>query len=370
MDKWIEINLGAVRGNVRKIKEKLSPSAFLTAVVKADGYGHGAAEIAGVAVEEGAYALGVFGIDEAVALRNAGIKGLIFLLRPQLPGDAAEIVRNRLIPAADSVDFIAALNKAAGKYFYRKSSMSSRFPLYPYHLDIDFGLGRWGINPSETKNFLCSAGKFRNVRLGGVSTHLDYVPGKNAVEAEEKLLKFKRCCGTVKSFYPDAVCHAANSSIFMDFPHWHMDMARIGNLMYGIHPAAAHGQPVKAELAGFKNPWKFRAKIISVKTVSKGVSIGYASEYIAPKRMKIAAVAAGYSDGITMEPAERFIRLGGAFQYWGMIRGRQAPFIGRCAISHTLLDVTKVPGAKAGDIVQLPLRRTAASRGIPRIYIR
>ena len=84
--------------------------------------------------------------------------------------------------------------------------------------------------------------------------------------------------------------------------------------------------------------------------------------------MKIAAVPVGYSDGLTMEPSQRFIGLGGAFHYWGMIRGYQAPFMGRCGISHTLLDVTRVPSVKAGETVLLPVRRTAASPRIPRIY--
>jgi alanine racemase len=85
--------------------------------------------------------------------------------------------------------------------------------------------------------------------------------------------------------------------------------------------------------------------------------------------MRVAAVPAGYADGLTLEPAERLISFTKGFQYWGMLRGKQTPFIGRCAISHALLDVSRVPGAAVGDAVALPVRRTAASLRIPRLYL-
>jgi len=77
----------------------------------------------------------------------------------------------------------------------------------------------------------------------------------------------------------------------------------------------------------------------------------------------------GYADGLTMEPAERLISFGSGFQYWGMLRGKKTPFIGRCGISHVLVDVTDVPNAKIGEVVALPVRRTAASANLPRVYL-
>lgn len=357
MDKWIEIDLKAVRHNICRIKEKLGDRVLFMAVVKANAYGHGAVEISRLAAKEGASSLGVIGIEEALCLRKSGICVPIALLGPTQASNAGEIVRNRIIPTVDSMNFLKSLDKAA-----------SRLTGYPYYLDMDFGLRRWGIDPRDTEPFLAGAGRFRHVRLSGVSTHLDYVPGKNAVEVEEKLPLFERCAQVARRIYPDAIRHAANSSIFRDFPHWRLDMVRIGNLIYGIHPAAAYGKSTGDKLVGFKNPWKFYARIVSIKTVSRGASVGYASEYVAPRKMKIAAVPVGYSDGMTMNPSQRFIGLGGTFHYWGMIRGYQAPFMGRCGISHTLLDVTRIPSVKAGETVLLPVRRTAASPRIPRIY--
>ncbi|MFH1619336.1 MAG: alanine racemase [bacterium] len=392
MNKCIEIDLSAIRHNLGLIKKSLNREVKLMAVVKADAYGHGAVEISRVALREGAAMLGVLGLDEALELRKAGIKAPIAMLGAALPGEAGEIVRNSIIPTVDSLAFLSALNKAVSSlssYNEFRSALNSKLSAlhYSYYLDLNYGLARWGIEPSGLKSFLKKSEKFKKTGLAGVSTHLDYVPGKNAVEVEEKLPLFQRSAETVRQYYPGAIRHAANSSILRDFPHWQLDMVRIGNLMYGIHPSATHGVKPKDELTGFKNPWKFLARITSVRPVKAGESVGYASEYIAPRNMKVACVPAGYADGVTLSPAERFIRLRGAFRFWGMMKGHkpptqsfrdggppeaghlhQTPFVGRCGIAHTLLDVTDVPGVKVGDVVHLPIRRTAASFRIPRIY--
>jgi len=181
------------------------------------------------------------------------------------------------------------------------------------------------------------------------------------VEAEDKLRAFHRLAYRVKSEQPSVQRHCANSSILLDFPHWQMDMVRIGNLIYGINPTSR-------ELT-LRNPWSLFARIISIKEVGKGKSIGYASEYLAPRRMRVAALPVGYSDGLTMEPAERFIGFGRGFRYWGMLRGRRVPFVGRCGIAHVLVDVSAAKNVRVGDAVELPVRRTSASARLPRVYV-
>ena len=348
MLKWVEIDLNAIGSNTRWVLSRLGPTTRLMAVVKADGYGHGAVPVARAALSAGAAGLGVLTVDEARALRQDGIKAPIQLLSPMLPEGAREAVRLRLTPTVDDLRQAAALGSAAG---------SRDFPV---HVDLDFGLGRWGILPKDLPEFLKGLRR-RRLRLAGVSTHIDYVPGKNAVEAEDKLRAFWRLAQRLKREHPGLVCHAANSSVLMDFPHWQMDMVRVGNLLYGINPSAA-------KLAPLKSPWRFCARIIALRRVVKGRSIGYASEYVAARTMLVATLPVGYADGLTMEPAERLISFGSGFQYWGMIGKVRAPFIGRCGISHVLVDVTAAPRAAVGDVVALPVRRTAASPHLPRVY--
>jgi len=347
--KWIEIDLQALRVNFRTAKALLGPSCGLMAVVKSDAYGLGAEAASRVFLKEGASCLGVLTLREALDLRQAGIRGRIVLLAPPLPEEAAEVLTARLEPTVDSIKLASALDRRA------------KGAPVPVHADLDYGLGRWGLPPKELDVFLRALSRRRRLRLAGLSAHVDYVPGKNAVEAEEKLRDFHRRCEGVRRKRPDVVRHAANTSILFDFPHWKMDMARLGNLLYGINPTNKE--------AALRTPWKFFARIIAIRDVPKGRSIGYASEYVAPRRMRVATLPVGYSDGLTMEPAERLIRLGSGLQYWGMLRGVETPFVGRCGIAHVLVDVSRVEGARVGDAVALPIRRTAASPRIPRVYL-
>ncbi len=326
------------------------------AVVKADGYGHGAAAVGKTALVNGADCLGVLTAEEGAALRGIFKKAPIHLLAPSLPGEAALIVKNGLVPTADSINFIRALDRAAKR-------------TAPYHLDIDLGLGRWGVKPEAAEPLLATALKFGKARPAGVSAHLAYRPAQNMTEAEEKLSSFSALAERLRTRVPGLKAHAANSAILCDFPHWQLDMVRIGNLMYGIYPTDVYKKKKQGPpLPGLGRPWKFFARIISIRDVKKGESLGYAGEFTAPKAMRLATIPAGYSDGLTMEPTENRIRITSGFRYWGIINGKKAYFTGRTGIAHTMLDVTDIPEAGLGTPVALHVRRTAANAKIPRIY--
>ena len=347
--KWIEIDLGAIRHNAAFVRSKMSAGVRMMAVVKADGYGHGAIPVAKAAIAAGADCLGALTLEEGLILRRGGLKCPIVLLAPPLPSQAAAVVRGKLEPTVDSELLLSALRKRAGRW------------RVPVHLDVDYGLGRWGVSPKEAQAFIPRIAKDRRLRLAGLSTHLGYVSGKNAIEAEQKLRHFKHLCDAARKAAPGVLCHAATSSILLDFPHWQFDMVRIGNLLYGI-------DPTRSVAASLKSPWKFQARIIALNKVAAGEAVGYANEYVAPKAMTVATVPVGYADGLTMEPVERLIGFGARANYWGMLEGKKAPFVGRCAISHVMLDVSAVRGVKEGDAITLPIRRTAASARLPREY--
>ncbi|MDE2312733.1 MAG: alanine racemase, partial [Elusimicrobia bacterium] len=262
--KWVEVDLGVVRANVRWIRSRLSPKTALMAVVKEDAYGHGGTEISREAIRGGAASLGVLTVREAAALRLAGIKAPIQLLAPALPSSARDIFKWKLIPTIDDLEQARAINAAA------PASGAA------VHVDLNFGLGRWGIPPRDIEGFLSALFRLKRLHLRGLSTHIDYVPGKNAVEAEEKLSSFSSMAFRLKKRVPDLICHAANSSVLLDFPHRQMDMVRIGNLLYGVKPSSF---PVP-----IKSPWSLKARVVSLRQVERGRSIGYAGEYIAPRR--------------------------------------------------------------------------------------
>ncbi len=356
MLKWIEIDLKTMAGNVRAIKKALKPGVSFMAVVKADGYGHGAAAAAKTALANGAACLGALTAEEGASLRAIFRTTPIHLLAPSLPEEAPLIVKNRLIPTADSLDFIKTLDRAAAG------------PVL-YNLDIDLGLGRWGVKPEAAGPLLEKALGFRKARPFGLSAHLAYRPAQNMIEAEEKLSSFSALAAGLRSLTPGLKAHAANSSIFCDFPHWQLNMVRLGNLMYGIYPTDVYKKKKQGPpLPGLGRPWQFYARIISVRNVKKGESLGYSGEFTATRAMRLATIPAGYSDGLTMEPSENHIRITSGFRYWGVINGKKAFFTGRTGIAHTMLDVTAIPEAKPGTPVALHVRRTAANAKITRIY--
>ncbi|MBI4055504.1 MAG: alanine racemase [Elusimicrobia bacterium] len=346
--KWIEIDLAAIAHNVRYVRRLLRPTTRLMAVVKADGYGHGAREVGKTALAAGAQQLGVLTLEEAQHLRRHAILAPILLMAPALEEMAEEIVALRLTPTLDRLEMARALCRKAKK------------PI-EVHVDVDTGLGRWGVPPKEVPSYLSQLAGLKKIRLRGLSTHLDYVAGKNVTEAEEKLLGFRKLAQKASAQYGNPlIAHAANSSILLDFPHWQLDMVRIGNLLYGINPVSRQ--------VPLKKPWHFYARIISMQKLKRGQSVGYGSEYVASEAMRVATLPVGYSDGLTLEPLDRLIRLGPKQSFFGELRGERLPFIGRCGISHILLDSRRVPSAKIGDAVSLPIRRTAANPRIPRIY--
>ncbi len=346
--KWVEIDLGVIAGNAAWIKSQLPKGAGFVAAVKADGYGHGAVEVSRTVLKAGAERLGVRDLAEAAVLRKAGIKAPIQMLAPFLPGDSAEALKLGVIPVIESLAQAKALHRAA---------KGGKFRL---QVDLEFGLARWGLPPKELPALMTALAKLRGLTVDGISAHLGYMPGKNAVEAEEKLGAFERLTAPYKRQDPALRLRAANSTVFMDFPHRRFDLACVGNLLYGINRS-------KIKPAALKMPWRFFARVISVRQAAKGASIGYASEYLVPRRMTVATLPVGYADGLTMQPAERLIGLGASQSFWGKRDGVNLPFVGRCGISHTLVDASGLPGIKPGDAVELPIRRTAARA--PRIYI-
>ncbi len=340
--KWVEIDLKAIAGNAAWVKSQLPKGASLVAAVKADAYGHGAVEVAKIVLKSGADRLGVRDLCEAEILRKAGIKAPIQMLSPFLPEESAHAAKLSVIAVIDSLEQAKALAKTGKKF--------------KLQIDLDFGLGRWGLNPKELPALMAQLKKFKNLTVDGLSAHLGYMPGKNAVEAEEKLGVFTRLAAP----YPNLNLRAANSTVFMDFPHRRFNQACVGNLLYGINRSKIKPQALKM-------PWRFFARVISVREAAKGTSLGYASEYLVPRKMTVATLPVGYADGLTMQPAERLIGLGASQSFWGKKDGVNLPFVGRVGIAHTLVDASGLPGIKPGDAVELPIRRTACRA--PRFYI-
>ncbi len=197
--KWVEVDLRAISANTRWVLSRLGGADRLTAAVKADAYGHGAARTARAALAAGAHALGVRDLAEAAELRRAGLRAAIQLLMPILPAQAAEAVRLNAGATIDDAAQARALNAAA------------RGKTVEVWIEVDFGLGRWGAPPALASQLLAAVARLPRLRAAGISAHIGYVPGKNSVEAEEKLGALRRLSAPHKKKNPAFRVRAANS---------------------------------------------------------------------------------------------------------------------------------------------------------------
>ncbi|MEK6543405.1 MAG: alanine racemase [Elusimicrobiota bacterium] len=356
LSKWVEVDVRALAGNLKAVKRSLGTQGKLAAVVKANAYGHGIEGIvATLAASADCDYLGVWDLAEAMTVRRvAGAAKPIMLLAPSCDDTEALVwgVRHQVIFSVDSI--IAARKLAIAA---RKARLNARVSL-----DVDFGLGRWGVDAAGAVALAKGVSGMRDLRALMIATHVDYDPGSHRTEAQAKLSRFlKLSVAAQEAIGSPLLRSCANSSIFLDFPQWRLDVARLGNLLYGVNPTRT-AFPVS-------NIWRFRARILRVRKLRKGESVGYGGEFIAPGAMRVATIGCGFADGLTMEPAHRIIRLAAGPSYWAKFRDRNLPFVGRVGIGHALLDVSRAAYLREGDIVDVPVRRTAANAAIPRIYL-
>ncbi|MEK7287958.1 MAG: alanine racemase [Elusimicrobiota bacterium] len=357
LSKWIEVDLNRLIANTQAVRRSLGPKVKLMGMVKSNAYGHGLERTAKTLASHPACdALGVWTLQEAARVwRSCGrAKPQVALMAPAFdpPPALARAVREGAWLTLDRPELETSTARAA--LIARTSAQ--------IFLDLDLGLGRWGCSVKNALALTRRLMRQKSLRLVGVSSHIDYLPGLHKTEAEIKLNRFFETAVAIESLIGRPLIKTcANSSVFLDFPAWRLDMVRIGNLLYGVNPTAT--------AFAVKNIWSFKARILSLKRLRSGETVGYGSEFLALNNMTAASVGCGFADGLSMEPAHRFIRLSGPNPYRAKFKGRELPIVGRVGLGHALLDASKTPEIRVGDIVDLPVRRTAAALDVPRIYI-
>lgn len=328
-DAWAKIDLSAIKENYRLINEKLTGGAKLCAVVKANAYGHGAVQVANVALSMGAYYLAVATVDEGVELRNAGITAPIIILGLSPIEAAEEIVYYNLTQGVAELTLAEAISTAAVTQ-KRKAKL---------HLKIETGMGRIGANAKDAPDLAVKISGLSNIDLEGVYSHFAAADEKNKSFVKEQLDLFlntiKKCEDLGVKF---KLRHIAESAALLEIPEAHLDMVRAGIIQYGLFPSAevSHDTPLK-------EAFTLQAKIAFLKTIEPGESVGYGREFVAKRRSKIATLPIGYADG--------YIR---AFKRGEVsVNGKRCKIAGRVCMDQVMIDVTDVPNLKVGDIVTL-----------------
>jgi alanine racemase len=298
------------------------------AVVKANAYGHGAAECARALEDVNADWFGVALVEEGIELRRAGISRPIFCLGGFWRGQAGDVVANDLTPAVYRLDQAEELNARAG----------AQGRVVNFHLKVDTGMGRLGVRLDELAEFARSLGRFDNVKLDGVMTHFaaadsaatDYTDGQ--IARYEESVEILRDLGFDLSWR-----HMANSAGIHAYPQSHGNLARAGAAMYGLKRDVL--SPA-IEPFDTRPVMSLHSRVVMLKTVPAGTPLGYGLTFTTARESRIATLPIGYADGL-----RRLHSNNGRV----LIRGHFAPIVGRVSMDLTIVDVTDVPGSELGD---------------------
>ncbi|MCW7753199.1 alanine racemase [Desulfobotulus sp. H1] len=331
---WAEISLEAIAHNIRTLRKATSPQASLMAVVKADGYGHGAAQVARTALACGAASLGVARMEEGIALRTAGFAAPILVFGPCLSSHIKDMIRYRLTPSVYSTDDALRISETA----------MTTGKVLPVHIKMDTGMGRLGFTgqslsaPAATLRKLAA---LPGLRIQGIYTHLATADQPDKGFALTQLRLFSNLLHQLETEgLRPPIAHAANSAALISLPESHYDMVRPGIAMYGIQPASS----MDKEVFPLKPALSLKTKIVQMKTVPAGFSISYGRTWTARKPSSIATIACGYGDGfprLLSNTAEV------------LVAGHRAPLRGRICMDLSMIDVSGIPHVRPGDTVTL-----------------
>jgi alanine racemase len=271
-----EIDLEAIRHNVRRLMRDLPAGAVHCAVVKANGYGHGAVPAARAALEAGSTWLGVAAVAEAEELRAAGLTAPILIFGPMTGAELEAAAAAGADVVVWSAPFLAAARRLGARV----------------HVKFDSGMGRLGVTEAEAR-VLC-AGAAEDDLLVGLMSHFATADEADTAFFERQLKRFTALAGELAALYPGLLCHTANSAATLRGPRTHFGMIRTGIAMYGLAPS--NDDPFKDDL---RPAMKLYSYVAGVRVVAPGDSVGYGRRFIADEPARIGIVPIGYADGVS-----------------------------------------------------------------------
>lgn len=330
---WAEIDLTAISRNVTTLKGLTKQGTLFMAVVKANGYGHGAARVADAAMAAGADRLGVATVEEAVQLREAGITAPIHILSeaPVNPGDSALVAENDLIATVCREETAAALAQAALK----------QDTVVKVHVKVDTGMNRLGLpaDPEVVADFIERLRR-PGLAVEGAFTHFATADDPKSDFTARQLELFNAVIRHLDELgLKPAICHAANSAAIISYPDAHLDMVRAGIAIYGLSPSAA-----LAGAARLVPALSLKAKISQVKDVPIGEGISYGLTYTTARASRIATLPLGYADGYSR-------LLSNTTEV--IVNGRMAANTGTICMDQFMVDVTDIPDIMPGTVCTL-----------------
>lgn len=332
---WAEIDVDAAERNFNIIKSRLKGSTRLCCVVKANAYGHGAVYLSKLYERLGADFFAVSNIEEAMQLRNNGISKPILILGYTPTSCAPILAENDISQSVFSYSYASELSRCASE-----SGVKVKV-----HIKLDSGMGRIGFDSVHggdgVIDDICRVCQMEGIEREGIFTHFASADDGEDGKAFTRL-QFDRFTDTVDALAKRGVDfeikHCANSATTFDYPEYHLDMVRVGVVLYGLAPSGKVGGC--EELLPVMS---LKSVVSMIKEIEPGDTVSYGCTFKATKKMKIATSPVGYADGFWRSNAERGTEM--------LIRGKRVPIVGRVCMDQLMLDVTDVEDVREGDYI-------------------
>ena len=322
---WIEIDLRKLHRNFELIGQDKPDGLRLLSVVKDEGYGHGAIEVARAALNAGAGFLGLSTLEEAVSLRDRGIRSRMLLLGDRQENELRWCIAQDLSCSVSEAGCVRQLGRLAAQAGRR----------IPVHLKINTGMNRYGVRWKEAAcliELICST---PSLLLEGVLSHFAQSDEVDKTFALLQLSRFQEVLDTLSTAGISVKFrHICNSGGFLDLPQAHFDMVRLGILPLGVFPSS-----VCRRIPGIEPVMSVKARLAAIQSLERGDSVGYGMRYTATSARRIAVLPIGYGDGFPRVRNQGFV----------LVHGRRAPLVGGVAMDAITVDITDIPEAKLWD---------------------
>ncbi len=324
---WAEIDLSAIAHNVRALKALTAPGTAFMAVVKADGYGHGAVPVARAALSAGATHLGVATVDEALTLREAGFSAPI-----QVLSEPPAIDRRRRFSITASCPRSTPRSSPT-----RSRALRPRVGVVaPFHLKVDTGMNRIGVRAEDAPRFAAGLAGRAALRLEGTFTHFATADVPQDWDVDRQLERFGHALeGMRTEGVSPGLVHAANSPATILYPDSHFAMVRCGIALYGLHPS----QHTRGRI-DLRPAMAVKARTTLVKRVPMGEGVSYGLTWQAASPAEVATLPLGYADGVHRVLSNRMEVLVG---------GKRAKQVGRVCMDQFMVEVPRGVTAARGD---------------------
>lgn len=336
---YAEIDLDAIRNNMENMKRNIAPQTKMIAVVKTDGYGHGAAPIAReLEPLPFLYGFAVATAEEACLLKDAGIAKPILILGYTFPYSYEKLIQEEVRMAVFRSDTLKELSNAAARL--EKKGIHKKAKV---HIKVDTGMSRIGVRADEEGlSFVESAFETDRIEVEGIFTHFARADESDKSAAEGQIAEFERFLALIreKTGREIPLKHCSNSAGILELPRANMDLVRAGITLYGLLPS----DQVRKDIVELAPALSLYSTIVYIKEIEAGTGVSYGSTFVAKEKMRIATIPIGYGDGYPR---------GLSGKGFVLVHGKRAPILGRVCMDQFMIDVTHIPEAAQGDVVTL-----------------